>query len=237
MQFCTSYFWERGSKTEKNQDSLALCQMVVHRKRCLMAVVCDGIGSLPDSERASGYVTEQLIRWFFNKGPRVLGKNMYNGMLKNVVRREMYRIRKEYGNSYSRQWGCTLSMLLICGGNIHMWNVGDSRIYRGRKKYVRLLTRDDVLKGMLTKCIGSFKWQGVSYRRRRINRKDCFLVCSDGFYSRLTPDEMRNIVTTKAANEEQAGRMLKEAALRLRAKGEKDDISVIYIKPGKEKNN
>jgi len=237
MHFCTSYYWEGGSKTEKNQDSLALCQMVVNRKRCLMAVVCDGIGSLPDSERASGYVTEQLIKWFFDKGSKVLGKGRYSSRLKNIVKRELYRIRKEFGKAYNGQWGCTLSMVLICDGWTHIWNVGDSRIYRARRGNCKLLTRDDVWKGMLTGCIGSFKWQGVFYRKKHIKRNDCLLVCTDGFYRKFKGNEIKNIMSTKVSNEAQVEKMLREAVLRLRSKGELDDISAIYIKVGKEKNN
>ena len=237
MHFCTSYYWEGGSKTEKNQDSLALCQMVANRKRCLMATVCDGIGSLPDSERASGYVTEQLIKWFFDKGSKVLGKGIYSGRLKNIVKRELYRIRKEFEIAYTGQWGCTLSMVLICGRCAHIWNVGDGRIYLGRMGKCKLLTVDDVRKGMLTKCIGSYKWQGVFYRRMHIKQKDCLLVCSDGFYSRFNTTEIKSIMNVKVISEAQTEKLLGEAVLRLRSWGEHDDISVIYIKVGKEKYN
>lgn len=73
MHIFTEYYWKKGQKTEENQDSLAICQMVVRRKRCMMAVVCDGIGSLPHSEQTSGYVTEQLVSWFYRAGPKLLG--------------------------------------------------------------------------------------------------------------------------------------------------------------------
>ena len=180
---------------------------------------------------------EKLIKWFFDKGSKVLGKDRCSGRIKDIVKRELYRIRKEYGKAYIGQWGCTLSMVLICNGYTHIWNVGDSRIYRGRWGRVKQLTGDDVCKGMLTKCIGSFKWQGVSYRKSHIKRNDCLLVCSDGFYRRFTTSEIKNIMNVKVFNEARAEKLIKEAVLRLRSKGEQDDISVIYIKAGREKNN
>ena len=85
MQIFSTYYWEKGFKTEKNQDSLALCQMVVQRKRCLMAVVCDGIGSLPDAEKASGFVTEQLVYWFYHTGPRVFTGYFAQWRIPNVA--------------------------------------------------------------------------------------------------------------------------------------------------------
>jgi len=231
MQFLTAYHWQGGVRTEKNQDSMALCQMVVRRKRCLMAVVCDGIGSLPESEKISGYVTEQLINWFFGRGARVIG-SMRGGKIKNIVKRRLYRIRGDICNSTKRQCGCTLSMLLICENRYWIWNLGDSRIYRCRWKRINLLTRDDVHNGMLTRCLGSFRWQGTLFKKGHVMKNDVFLVCSDGFYHRFSKNEMRMIMTAKVSGEEQAQRFLREAVQRLRLKGEKDDISVIYVKVG-----
>lgn len=231
MQFLTAYHWQKGVRTEKNQDSLALCQMVVRRKRCLMAVVCDGIGSLPESEKISGYVTEQLINWFFGRGTRVIG-SMRGGMIKNIVKRRLYRIRGDICNSQKGQWGCTLSMLLICENRYWIWNVGDSRIYRCRWRRIKALTRDDVQNDMLTRCMGSFEWHGTSFKSGHVMKNDVFLVCSDGFYHRLSKSEMKMIMTAKVSNEEQAQRLLREAVQRLRSKGEKDDVSVIYVKEG-----
>lgn len=63
-------------------------------------------------------------------------------------------------------------------------------------------------------------------------KNDVFLVCSDGFYHRLSRSEMRMIMTAKVSGDEQVQRLIREAVQRLRSKGEKDDISVIYVKAG-----
>lgn len=233
MHYFTAYQWEGGSRTEKNQDSLALCQMVVRRKRCLMAVVCDGIGSLPDSEKVSGFITEQLVNWFFSKGAKVLGRRINRGGIKNIVNRELYRIRGELCRICKTQCGSTLSMLLICEHHFWIWNVGDSRVYRGRRKKVEALTKDDVWQGMLTKCIGSFTWQGLSVRKGHVRKNDIFLLCTDGFYRKLSKREMQMIFCRKLSGERQADKLLKEVSLRLRSKGEKDDISAIYVGIGR----
>lgn len=231
MQFLSAYHWQGGVRTEKNQDSMALCQMVVRRKRCLMAVVCDGIGSLPESEKISGYVTEQLINWFFGTGARVIG-TMRGGMIKNIVKRRLYRIRGDICNATKVKCGCTLSMLLICENRYWLWNIGDSRIYRCGWKRIKQLTKDDVQNGMLTRCMGNFRWQGTAFKTGYVKKNDVFLVCSDGFYHRFSKSEIRMVMTAKVSGEEQAQRLLREAVQRLRSKGEKDDISVIYVRAG-----
>lgn len=229
MHFFTAYHWQKGSKTNKNQDSLALCQMVVRRKRCLMAVVCDGIGSFTDSEKASGYVTEQMVNWFFNTGPKILGRLIKRREIKNVINREIYRMRQTICTECLEQCGCTFSMLLICEHNYWIWNIGDSRIYKRHRKKITALTKDDVYNGMLTKCIGTFPGKEASCDKGRVQKGDTFLVCSDGFYRRFSDDEIKMFFYQRTSDEKQAEKLLNEASLRLRAKGENDDMSAIYI--------
>lgn len=231
MHIFTAYYWEKGYRTEKNQDSLAICQMVVRRKRCLMAVVCDGIGSLKDAEKASGYVTEQLVNWFYHAGPKVFGRKRGSRAIQNAVKREIYRVHQEFRKNSDEPLGCTLSLLLVINRRYFLWNAGDSRTYLGRRGTVKLLTKDDVWKGMLTKCIGNFPWRGVTVSKGWVRKKDTFLVCSDGFYRRLLQRELQAVLSGKQINtEKQAQNLLREAVSRLRSKDEKDDISAIYVK-------
>lgn len=235
MQIFTAAFWEKGVKTSKNQDSLALCQMIIRRKRCLMAAVCDGIGSIPDSEIASGFVTEQLVNWFYRDGPRLFAGPCGFRKVENTVKRELYRIRQQF-EKYEGKQGCTLSMLLIIDRKYFLWHAGDSRIYRGRGKKVKQMTADDVYQGMLTNCIGTFPWKGVITQRGYLKKKDTFLVCSDGFYKRITKEEMDAVLLGEdACGERKAKRVLKEAAARARMRGEKDDLSALYVRCAKAK--
>ena len=235
MHIFTAYHWEKGSKTERNQDSLALCQMVVRRKRCLMAVVCDGIGSIPNAEKASGYVTEQLVNWFYHRGPKIFYKRRSSKTMQNAMKREIYHIREDFQKLTERQ-GCTLSLLLVVDRRYFLCNVGDSRIYLGRRKKVKLLSVDDVYHGMLTNCIGNFSRKDVLFRKGKLRKDDTFLVCSDGFYKRLSCGELDAMLTgERICRERQAWKMLQEAGRRIRAKGETDDVSAVYVKMAKEK--
>ncbi len=235
MHIFTDYIWDKGIRTGKNQDSLAICQMVVGRKRCFMAVVCDGIGSFDGSERASGYVTERLITWFYQKGPEVLGKGRSFRSVINAVNRELYRINRAFADDLQQNTGCTLSMLIIIEHRYFVWNVGDSRVYKKKRGHMRSITVDDVSGGRLIRCIGSFSWKGVYTMWGHACRDEVFLVCSDGFYRRLTDVEFKAIVSDSIDTEAAAGRLLKEAGARFRAKGESDDMSAIYVRLKKTK--
>ena len=160
MQFFTEYVWKKGEKASKNEDSLAICQMVAGRRRCLMVLICDGIGSLEESEKASGFVTEQMIRWFYQTGPRLLGRKRSGRSLENAVRRQLWRISGQMAEAFQdRKTGTTFSMLLLVQKRYFIWNVGDSRIYRKIAKDIRQLTEDDtragknVLSGLLGRLV------------------------------------------------------------------------------------
>lgn len=232
MFIFTDYYWGKGEKTEKNQDSLAICQMVVRRRRCLMVLVSDGIGSLEESEKASGFVTEQLIGWFYRLGPKLFSRRRRKQRIVNAVKRELDRIRKEMQEIWGgKRAGATLSMLLFSGRDFYIWNIGDSRIYKQRRGKVYQLTRDDLKKGMLTKCIGTFPGREILAHHGRLRKGDAFLVCSDGFYRRLTLADLRAVLSAGSGKEGiKPKSVLREAAGQNRARGEKDDASAILVR-------
>ena len=232
MQIFTEYCWNKGEKTEKNQDSLAFCQIVTGRKRCLLAVVCDGIGSLSQSEEASGFVTEQLIVWFCRDGPKIFKGKVRKGRILRAGQRTLYRLhdRMKQG-APATGTGTTVSMIILVERRFFWWNAGDGRIYQGRRgKIPKLLTRDDVLNHRLTRCVGSFSWQGVAVKSGYLRRKDTFLLCTDGFWGRLSKEALQAILMcNQGGRQGQMQRMLREVVAQNRARGERDDASAIFI--------
>ena len=73
MEFISGYLWKKGAG-DVNEDSLTIQQIRCQRKICLMAVLCDGIGGLKNGEFASGYVTEELVKWFYGAVPQICVK-------------------------------------------------------------------------------------------------------------------------------------------------------------------
>lgn len=230
MLFFMAHHWEKGTRIEKNQDSLAIGQMVVRRKRCLLIVVCDGIGGFKNSEEASGFVTEQMLTRFYRAGPRLFGRFASSRGILSAGKRALYRINQQLPEENEGPIGCTCSMLLFVNRRFFIWNMGDSRIYRGRKRYYRQLTKDDVWNGKLTKCIGTFAWKGVSTGWGRVRKKDRFLICSDGFYEKLSEQNLRELLTGKRdVSPDRLSGMLGEAARRSRMRGETDDQTAVLV--------
>ena len=103
----------------------------------------------------------------------------------------------------------TMALLIIEHGNVHVYNVGDSRVYLYRDKQLVKLTRDHVAvegqksvaltedgvrHGRITKFLGMNSREGKMepFRAKpfKVKKGDKFLVCSDGLSDQLDEDEI-----------------------------------------------
>lgn len=232
MEIISGWYWKKGKRKVKNEDSILICQMIVKRKTCFMAAICDGIGSLKNGEIASGYVTEELINWFYRDVVSSVYESTRKSALLNMGKRELWRIHKTLKDYWKQESvGTTLSLLLVIQGKFFLWNAGDSRIYMGKEngKY-RCITEDDLYKGNITRAIGSCSFRGVSCSSGKLRKRTRFLIASDGFYKKLSQQTMDALMNhTYIHSEKQVESALKEAGMRVSGKGEEDDISAIFV--------
>lgn len=231
-------------KRPVNQDSLS-CAYNFNHEFC--AVVCDGIGSVAHSERASKIVAETFTECFAKTGhienPTAWFKKTLKIAMDNLT--TFAKINNEAGIS------TTLAVLLIVGKKFYTYNIGDTRIYalltdiaelsikqysydHNYKNYlIASDASDDVLNAnankwfSLTNYIDSSNPKVAKFDSNsgKIEGKTYFLICTDGLYSHVHDDDKRKIVRTY---EPLAWRM---ATLIYRAKrnGSTDNISGILV--------
>lgn len=225
MPFFTTEYWNKGRCHEKNQDSLCVAEMTCRGKNCLLAVVCDGIGSIKGSEKVSYLVTEEWVNWFFTRLPT----SGFWGIPQSMSR-EVCRIRERaMSDCRGSKTACTMSVLLLVGKKFFIVHCGDSRIYMAERG-VRCLTRDDAVNGKLSAYIGNFGNSSVQKRKGKIRSGDGFLVCSDGFYRKMKTEDMKRVLTKKAGDEAYFKKALAELAGRNLQMGEMDDMSAVLVK-------
>ena len=110
--------------------------------------------------------------------------------------------------------GTTVAALLVDGDVGHIAHVGDSRVYCIRNGTIEALTRDHSYlndlaargveltdpamrsryESVLTRAIGVAPTVDVEVATRRLQVGDTFLLCSDGVYRVLSPDQLAEIV-------------------------------------------
>lgn len=255
MNYLTGVYWERGSVADLNQDSLVLLQVLTARGRVLMAAVCDGMGGLSQGDTASSYVTKRLQEWFYESLLRAVQKKKAYWIIRRSLDRLVYHMQEQlsqYGGRENIQLGTTMTVLVIWEKTYLIWHLGDSRAYRlhaatGRRSAqgaytagragkrtsgIDCLTKDHV-KGLnrLTKCVGSFGYERPDFTLGVLRVGQGMLLCSDGFRHCVEESELADVFNPEQIrSEEQIARRLWEIGDACMKRGEKDNLSAVYVK-------
>ena len=203
MQMHTGVYWSAGPGRRKNQDSLCLQHVSLHRGECLLAVVCDGIGSLEHSEDAGGLVISRLTDWFYQEGKKLIFQKASKEQILLALQRQVFNIQellRRLQQTEDIQTGTTCSGILIIRNRYYLIHIGDSRIYRIREKkipflkqsyQVKCLTMDDHdQKGHLAKALGLAGTDRAVFETGKLRKRTGFLVSTDGFYRKNTEAEI-----------------------------------------------
>ena len=100
MRYWTNVYWNKGREAEKNQDSVALQQVLTSKGRVLLAVVCDGMGGIARGEAASGYAAERLREWFYTELFAMMRKNKRYWVLRRSLDRMVFHMQGQIGRAH-----------------------------------------------------------------------------------------------------------------------------------------
>lgn len=235
MRYLTNVYWNRGREAAKNQDSVLLQQVLTGRGRVILAAVCDGMGGLSCGEAASGYAAEQFRGWFYTELFAMIRKNKRYWVIRRSLDRLVFHMQgqmKQYAAKEEISLGTTMTVLVVWERTWLLWHMGDSRAYRLRGRRMEQLTEDHAKDaGKLTKCLGSFGSFVPQHRMGVFKPGDGILLCTDGFRRQIACEELREVMNPRElAGEEQIGRRLKEIGETCMKRGERDNLSAVYIK-------
>lgn len=139
--------------------------------------------------------------------------------------------------------GTTLDVCLIYNSRIYIGHVGDSRVYRIRKEFMRRLTKDHSYvqtlvddgtitkeeayshpkKNMLTKALGCVETVEPDVYTKTFIKDDIILMCSDGLTNMIREEEISKII--KQDKEKAIENLVKQA----NDNGGLDNITVVII--------
>lgn len=208
----------KGAERSVCQDTCVLEVMEHKHRKDVLMVVCDGIGGLQQGEYASQFVARHIKTWFYESypkyGKRWITRKCRKEML-NSCTRMLYGCHttlNQYGVHNHIKLGTTMSMILLIGKQFYLFHVGDSRAYLiGR--HPGCITRDDVYKyNVLSKCIGSFPWQGITIVKGTVKKGQGLMICSDGIYKAFSEEEL---VSTFSKSEFMTEKQLKKRIITL----------------------
>ena len=215
------------NKRPSNMDSLLLKSGRLGPEDALLAVVCDGVGSLRDGAMSSGLAVSMLDEWFM----RMVDAEWAGLRLRDAILAINAHI-VGLARANAIDTATTLSALLLVEDDYYIAHIGDSRIYCLGAEGLSVLTDDDTTEsGALSAYIGKDEDIFMQYCEGSACGKT-FLLCSDGLYKRM------DMVLLAQSMHLRNRRSLKEAVQLLPeyviGQGEQDNITLAILKTKKK---
>lgn len=208
-------------------------------------ILADGMGGYNGGEIASSLATTSVKNYISNNFYKIEhDKESILNLIKNAVEyANMIVYEKSKEDKELEGMGTTLDVCLIYNNRVYIGHVGDSRVYRIRKEFIRKLTVDHSYvqelvkdgtitkeeaynhpkKNMLMKALGCTAYVEPDVMVKGFIKDDILLMSSDGLTNMLNDEEIYNIIKD---NPELASEKLVQRANEL---GGYDNITVVII--------
>jgi protein phosphatase len=236
-----------GCQRDNNEDAFGLFRELPRRDGVdparsdagFLVVVADGMGGAAGGEVASNLAVDMVRDTYFGNDVHDSSRESLQESLRLANELIHWRAASE---SELQGMGTTCTAAALVGDELHVAHVGDSRAYLVREGTVESLTRDHTLAAelkaatgqegppgahsVLTRCLGSRTDVEVELSRSvHLQADDVLVMCSDGLWNQVAPQEIREVVRTQSP--EVACSQLVERA---RQRGGPDNITVVVAR-------
>lgn len=231
-----------GKARETNQDSFYVSQP---SEKTGLYIVADGMGGYNGGDIASKLAVTAAKNYIETNFTKIEhNKEEFKKLVKNAIEyANMVVYEKAAENKELEGMGTTIEIVLAHNDRVYIGHIGDSRIYRIRKNFMRKLTVDDSYvqklikdgtitkeqavnhpkKNMLTKALGCVSFVEPVVSVKGFLKDDIIVITSDGLTNMVSEDKIYEIVTTNMENS--AEELIKEA----NNAGGMDNITVVII--------
>ena len=225
-----------GRVRENNQDAVVLRTFERRGDNFIVLAVCDGIGGLEHGEMASSLAVARIEAWFdeVTEWLDITGADgeLLFSHMKDLVE-ECNTLVRECRIARGIEMGTTLSLLMIVRNTYYIIQVGDSRVYRYNDGTLEQLTVDASvtrikngrMKAYLDNYLGKQDELWFTSTVGNVKERDLFIVCSDGFYPQLVPEDLRKY-ERKLRKAKKADEACEEMIECMMNRGERDNITV-----------
>lgn len=195
-----------GKRRQRNEDSLGVIA------RHGIFVVADGMGGVDGGDFCSRLVVERLAQAFEFLKPNEISYRDKLDLIEKNLGESSARIKEEAADRGISGMGTTV--VLICFNleslrDACIMHVGDSRVYRRRRRNLEKLTVDHsmaaesgicdgamipmFMAGVITRAVGVRADVEVDRTPADVRKGDMFILCSDGLYN-MVPEQQMSIL-------------------------------------------
>jgi protein phosphatase len=237
-------------KREDNEDAFAVSTEL------RLFTVADGMGGRADGKIAARIAVEEVESFVRHGNPRApwpfpidqtvsLGANLMRVGLKVANQ----KIRDAGTGTGIRRMGATFAALTVGNTQLVIAHTGDVRVYRLRDSVLKRLTRDHSVaeevmaarpqvnadqlsnlaqQNVVTRALGIRDEVEPTVYVNTFNTGDVYLICSDGLWSCVDDDRIRDILTS-TPDLHKSGPALIDAA---NGAGGPDNVTVVLVRIG-----
>lgn len=202
-----------GKARDMNQDYYYISSK---QDEIQIFILADGMGGYKGGEVASCLATKTALSYIQSNFEKTIKEK--EEILKLIKSSMEYANMVVYEKSKEDKelegMGTTLEVCLIYNNKAYIGHVGDSRVYRIRKEFIRKLTRDHSYveklvkdgtiteeeamhhpkKNMLTKALGCTAFVDPDVTVKGFMKDDIILMCSDGLTNMVNEDEIYQLI-------------------------------------------
>jgi protein phosphatase len=242
-----------GKVRKENQDSYGVLEAQN------FYVVCDGMGGGAAGDFASRCAVDILLKSF-----EVLKKSNVDAIVGELsfpledeykrpiaalrlANRVLHNFTKKYPNLMGMGTTVVTALFDLEHRRLHIYHVGDSRLYRIRNGVLELMTKDHSkvnelidlgkmredevktaeIQSMITRALGTNAKVKIDYRSVELLPDDCFVMCTDGLNGEIDDDIIRNAVIKNNGNVQGTAMQLVDCANNA---GGRDNTTVIALR-------
>ena len=232
-----------GKARQMNEDFYYITPSVEDKLQ--LYILADGMGGYNGGEIASKLATlsaKSYIETNFETTPHDR-ENILKLIASSIEFANMVVYEKAKENVELANMGTTLEICLIYNNKAFIGHIGDSRIYRIRKEFIRKLTKDHSYveelvkdgtitkeeaehhpkKNMLMKAVGCTPYVEPDVMVKGFLKEDVLLMCSDGLTNMVTEQEIYEYVKKEVTDS--CDNLVKRA----NEMGGYDNITVVII--------
>lgn len=198
-----------GKVRENNEDKMEFFipekEELLQEKGAIF-ILADGMGGHNAGQIAAELATQTFLRFYLEND----FSSILQGIKKGVeeANRLVYTIAQ--GISEREGMGCTFTLAVVKDGALYLAHIGDSRLYLIRDNSAKQLTEDHTwiaeqvgkgiiseeaarlspFRNILTRSLGTRENVDIDLMQYTLEDGDILLLCSDGFYEYIEPEEM-----------------------------------------------
>ncbi len=234
LSFMAGAVSDTGTTKKINQDKICVRRKKTESGEALLAIVCGGVGGMARGDVAANTVVREFSIWFRNHLEEVMedsGRIVTDW--KGIIEELNERIWG-YGRQKGIKLGTTLTVvLLLPDGCYYTANVGDSRLYHIEGYEFRQEneeTSEEV--GKITRpLMGCSEQVNPFFAEGSVHSGENVLLCTDGFYHLLFKKKLdKKLLEDRFEREDDIRKKLEALISDMKARGEKDNISAVFLK-------